>query len=194
MLAGEPHAGVGVVTLPTETEARGAVMRPEVWLLSTTGGVPDYPAQVTVDDGGTPRVVPVWDVELTASVGGLPTREYRHRLYPARVSVLQRVAAVTLPGPRPGAIVLWWVPASARLGTNGLADAIRDAVGADLLKRWPCALHASGAIVVPVLDADGTAPATLVKGAWPSTWRLPLPGDVEGTPTGARCLGVVLAA
>jgi hypothetical protein len=183
------------MSLPIENAIVGATMRPRVWLVNTTGGVPQLPQTCNVDDGGTPTLVHIWDRFDPCSVGGLPGREYRTNAGD-RLAVLVRVAGITLPDTRTGAIVIAWLPVGIRsAATSAMWAAIEAAVSANLAAAWPCDLDADGATwLVSAMDAAGGAAATVAQNNWPASWRKTINGDLPGVPTGARMIGAMIAS
>jgi hypothetical protein len=108
-----------------------------------------------------------------------------------RVFTVQKIVAATISGSR-YVLAVVYTPAPTRDDVTAFQALVTD-LGADVVKSWSVSLSADGSLRVPALDSDNTTIGTNVKTAWPTTWRLPLPGDPVGAPTGARCLGSVLA-
>lgn len=183
------------MSLPIENAIVGATLRPRVWLVNTTGGVPQLPQACNVDDNGTPTLVRIWDRFDACSIGGFPGREYRTNAGD-RLAVLVRAVAITLPDTRTGAIVIAWLPVGIRsAATSPMWAAIEAAVAANLVAGWACDLDADGATwLVSAMDAAVSPAATVARNNWPATWRKTLAGDVPGTPTGARCVGAAIAS
>lgn len=160
-------------------------------------GAPSFPASV-VDAGGITRVLHdgTW---RAIDVGGFAGREFRH---PSGLAwVVVRVATLTIPGVGPGAIAVVWLHSSARDSIPAQYAPILSALASAgvVLRSWAITLDADGAMLCTALQSDGTPAATLVKGAWPATWRMYQPGDtppsigVAGAPTGPLCVGAVVA-
>ncbi len=189
------------IMLPVDTVIRGATLKPRVWLVNTTAGVPQIPQTLTLDDAGTPRVVKVWDTFESLSVGGFPARELRTNEND-RLCVLVRASAITLPDTRTGAIVIAWHTVPSKAATlSPLWQAFETALAANVVKAWACDLDADGAWLVSAMDAAGGAAGALAQANWPVLWRKRLVTDFNGDlvtpaapPTGPRCIGAVLAS
>lgn len=108
-----------------------------------------------------------------------------------RVFVVQRIAASGSGGTR-RVLAVVYTPGSTRDAQAPFAALVAD-LGVDLVKSWPVVEAADGTIRVPALVANGTAVGLAVKAAWPAAWRVALPGDADGVPTGPLMLGEVLA-
>jgi hypothetical protein len=107
-----------------------------------------------------------------------------------RVFAAWKIAAATINAVR-YVLAVVYTPGSARDAQAPFTALVTD-LGADLVKSWPVVLT-NGVLLVPALDADATQVGVGVKANWPATWKVYMPGDTPGTPTGARCIAQVIA-
>lgn len=109
-----------------------------------------------------------------------------------RVFTIQRIAAHGTGASR-RILAVVWTPGPARDAQAPFTALVAD-LGVDVVKSWAVNLNADGTLRIPALVSDNTAIGTAVKAAWPATWRVRLPGDLEGTlPTGPLMIGEVVA-
>jgi hypothetical protein len=170
-----------------EPTSMGRVMSPRIALLALDG-------EGAASFGEIVNGRRWWSRREACSVGDYPAFEFRH---PADdvIVVLVRVVSRQLPDGRQGALVVVWVVADTRTGASSwLADFAQDLTAANvLIKHWACEI-VDGVFVSPALASDNTQVGTAVKNSWPANWRVRLETDLaESQPTGARCLGVVIA-
>jgi hypothetical protein len=116
---------------------------------------------------------------------------FRKDVVGGRVFTVFKIVAATVNSIR-YVLAVVYVPGPTKDDVSVFTDLVTD-LGADVAKSWRTVLNADGSLRVPALDADVTTIGTNVKAVWPATWRVWLPGDPLGAPTGARCLGSVLA-
>jgi hypothetical protein len=178
------------MALPDDNPITGARLRPYVWLIDRTGGVPTMPTTITVSGqivrlhDGKPRPI---------DIGGFPALEYRTAAGD-RLFVIMRVANVSASG-RTAMVAIAWFPTSALQAARDFWDQIEPQL-TPLIQSWPCALAADGSVLVTALEAAAGPAATAAKSVWPANWRVLLPTDPQpgGPPTGPRIVGAVLAA
>jgi hypothetical protein len=157
---------------------------------------------VLVDDGsGTDfPSPPSFAVTGSGTMGGFPYREFRRDSDGALFVVVRIRGGGT---PKRWLVVVWTAATSRAAALSGFS-ALSSDYGANLLKAWAVTLSADGnTLLVPSLDADGTAIATAVKALWPTAWRvlqatdpqrtLGEPGSDGGPPTGPLLIGSVIA-
>lgn len=183
----------------------GSVMVPRLGLIAASGdGWPALPQTADVVVGGVTLSTVVWSSYDEDARGPFPARTYRDRAA-GRLVVVVKVAAVTLPDARPGCLAVAWVPSNERGGANAVYDLVTSGptMAPDIAAQWACVRDVGAThdrYLVPDLEADGSAAATVAKAAWPSRWRVRLPGDFPGSlvpplpadpPTGARMLADV---
>jgi hypothetical protein len=174
-------------------------------IVTDPDGFPQLPEDADEDVNGTITARKLWRRIDPCEVGGYPAREYRDPDTGILI-VIQKVAAVVGPGGVNGALCVVWAPATARDGENATFQRIAAApiVAALVVKSWGTQLNADGSIRVPALNSDNTVLGTLAKSVWPTEWRVRLVTDDNGDPladppippappTGARCIGAVLA-
>lgn len=188
-----------------------SVMSPQQVILSALhiDGSPALPQALDVPGAGR---VPVWNDAQRSEAGGATLFEFRH-FGTGRLVVFQLVAITAWSTPEEGeapvslrGAFVAWAPAEDRRGKNPIYAFLAPITRGMGLKKagWDVEQDADGAFVIPALDADGGAHALEVKAAWPEGWRKRLPGDAPGDPladppvppappTGARCLGLVIA-
>lgn len=163
-----------------------------VVIAKDSGTEAQFPATITVSG----VVTTIWDRMDVTSVGGYPTRVYTSA--GGSLIAIQRIA---VSGTRVLCVV--WAPAGAR---DALSTWLQRVMSADdaatrVLAQWAIVVDGSGNLTSPALEADAGALATAVKALWPAGWRVLLAGDagdprngVPATgPSGARCIGAVLA-
>lgn len=179
-----------------------SVVSPRVGLIATDAqGWPVLPQIATVIVSGQQITAPVWTEWYPCSVGGYPAREYRDPSI-GRLALVVKVASVTLPNGKPGALAIAWVPALTRDGVNPTYDLVISGptMAPDVSAQWAVSVNADGSMTVPTLDADTSAAGLVAQAAWPPSWRVLLPTDPQGTfttpagpPTGPRMIGAVIA-
>jgi len=155
---------------------RGGVMSPRVVL-----GAPP------VDDASGPPLPASLGEEAIWRTVSRTAFGWEYRLDTDYTTVIQPI------GPASGGRYVYaaWVPSDARAGANPVfAQLAPILVQLGTLAAWWECDDVAG-VLVPRLDS--TPEATEVRAAWPTSWRLALPGDAEGAPTGARFIGKVLA-
>jgi hypothetical protein len=169
------------MALPDDNDARGARLRPYVWLIDRTGGVPNMPTTITINGAdyelhdGNPQPI---------TVAGLPGLVYR-TTDGRRMFVLVRVANVTASG-RTAMVAIGWFPVTLAQARD-FWDQVEGQL-APLIAAWPCALDTDGRTWLATgLDASGTVAGTAAKSVWPASWRVLLPTDPQpgGMPSGS---------
>lgn len=178
------------------------VMGPRVGLIATdASGWPMLPQTAQVVIGGQTITAPVWSEYFACTIGSYPAREYRD-LANGRLVTVVRIASVTLPDGRAGALAIAWVPATTRGGDNATYDLVISGptMAPNVAAQWAVAYGADGSMTVPDLDADTTAAGLVAQAAWPASWRVLLATDPQGSltkpagpPTGPRILGEAIA-
>jgi hypothetical protein len=125
------------MALPDDNDARGARLRPYVWLIDRTGGVPNMPTTITINGAdyelhdGNPQPI---------TVAGLPGLVYR-TTDGRRMFVLVRVANVTASG-RTAMVAIGWFPVTLAQARD-FWDQVEGQL-APLIAAWPCALDTDG--------------------------------------------------
>jgi hypothetical protein len=170
--------------LPDDNDAKGAKLRPYVWLIDRTGGIPNVPTQITVT--GTTYEIHDGNPELI-TIAGLQALVYR-TTDRRRMFVLVKVANVSASG-HTAMVVIGWFPV-AQTGARAFWDAAEGNITA-LLAAWGCTLDTDGKTwLASGLDAASGIAATAAKSVWPSSWRVLLPTDPQpsGMPSGSPTL------